>query len=331
MTSIGSYAFYGCTSLASVTIPIRVTSIGYAAFRECRALTSIIIPEGVTRIESETFNRCTSLTSIIIPQGVTSIGNNAFEYCRSLTSIMLPECVTSIGKYAFSDCDSLTSITIPEGVVSIEEGLFFGCVSLTTITIHKNLTSVKSYAFYQSGLTDVYFIGSRDETNIREEYGGTPNSWSYSISNAVWHYVIPDFAVTSTASSATITAPEGGWVEGENTFTVASENACFVAVSYDGGQTYTRLAATKSGDAYAFTAANMDADTIIAVSLVGDLNGDGRIRAQEARQVLQASSGSAELTALQIIAADLNGDGRIRAQEARTLLQASSGSATLSW
>ena len=63
----------------------------------------------------------------------------------------------------------------------------------------------------------------------------------------------------------------------------------------------------------------------------GDLNGDGRIRAQEARQVLQASSGSAELTALQIIAADLNGDGRIRAQEARTLLQASSGSATLSW
>jgi hypothetical protein len=32
---IADWAFYGCSSLTSVTIPNSVTSIGYSAFREC--------------------------------------------------------------------------------------------------------------------------------------------------------------------------------------------------------------------------------------------------------------------------------------------------------
>ena len=35
VTSIGSYAFYGCTSLESITIPESVTSIGESAFKGC--------------------------------------------------------------------------------------------------------------------------------------------------------------------------------------------------------------------------------------------------------------------------------------------------------
>ena len=82
---IGDYAFSGCTSLTSITIPSCVTSIGDYAFRDCSSLTSITIPSSVTSIGSSAFDECTSLTSITIPSSVTSIGYSAFGGCTSLT------------------------------------------------------------------------------------------------------------------------------------------------------------------------------------------------------------------------------------------------------
>ena len=104
VTSIGDYAFSGCSNLTSITIPASVTSIGGEAFGGCSSLTTITIPESVTRIGNQAFYDCRSLTSITIPESVTRIGNQAFYYCSSLTSITIPEGVTSIGSYAFGYC-----------------------------------------------------------------------------------------------------------------------------------------------------------------------------------------------------------------------------------
>ena len=146
LTSIGSFAFSGCSSLTSIEIPSSVTSIGDYVFRDC-GLTSIKIPSSVTSIGDYAFYVCSSLTSIEIPSGVTSIGGSTFSGCSSLTSIEIPNSVTSIGDYAFMNCISLTSIEIPSSVTSIGGSTFSGCSSLTSIEIPSSVTSIGNYAF----------------------------------------------------------------------------------------------------------------------------------------------------------------------------------------
>lgn len=71
----------------TMTIPESVTSIGNWAFCGCTGLTSVIIFESVTSIGDWAFDGCTGLTSVIIPESVTSIGEGAFDGCTRLTEI----------------------------------------------------------------------------------------------------------------------------------------------------------------------------------------------------------------------------------------------------
>ena len=158
VTSIVGYAFNGCTSLTSVTIPDSVTSIGEFAFHNCKSLTSVTIPSSVTSIDEYAFCYCGSLTSVTIPDSVTSIGYGAFINCKSLTSVTIPNSVTSIDKYAFSECTSLTSVTIPNSVTSIGRGAFSNCAALTGIWV------TEGNSHYSSDASGVLF--SKDKTTL---------------------------------------------------------------------------------------------------------------------------------------------------------------------
>ena len=82
--------YLGNTLLTSVTIPDSVTSIGSFAFDGCSGLTSVTIPDSVTSIGSFAFDGCSGLTSVTIPDSVTSIGDSAFRFCDRLTSVYVP-------------------------------------------------------------------------------------------------------------------------------------------------------------------------------------------------------------------------------------------------
>lgn len=151
VTSISSYAFYGCKGLTSVTIPDNVSSIGQYAFSYCSGFTNVTLPNSLTSIEDRVFQRCSGLTSIIIPDNVTSIGQFAFESCTSLTDITLPSSLTSIVNSAFYKCSALTSIDIPENVKDIGYTAFCRCNNLTEVLCHAvDVPSLGSSVFSSS-------------------------------------------------------------------------------------------------------------------------------------------------------------------------------------
>ena len=146
---IGSYAFYQCTGLTSITFPENIekfnsagtilggctgiTTLNYNAISARKYanedatspstntnslwgatsnLTTVNIGNQVQVIPSGFLGSGQSkVTSITIPSSVTTIDYGAFYYSK-LTSIDLPSSVTLIRSYAFANCTSLTSITI---------------------------------------------------------------------------------------------------------------------------------------------------------------------------------------------------------------------------
>jgi hypothetical protein len=185
VTSIGDYAFDGCSSLTSITISDSVTSIGYSAFFGCSSLTSVTIPDSVTSIGYSAFSNCSSLTNITIPDSVTSVGGNAFYKCSDLqyneydnayylgnsnnlylvlvtaksteiTTCEINENTKFILNSAFNYCNNLRSVKIPEVVTSIGDSAFSCCNSLASVKIPENVTSIGYYAFlFCNSLTSV--------------------------------------------------------------------------------------------------------------------------------------------------------------------------------
>ena len=180
VTSIGDCAFVFCVGLSSITLPDSVTSIGDSAFKNCSSLTSITIPDRVTSIEPYAFDNCSSLTSITIPNSITSIGASAFYNCRSLTSITIPDRVTSIESRAFTGCSSLTSITIPDSVTSIGYATFAGCSSLTSITIPDSVTSIGESAFSNCSSLQTISLSCKS-TLKRSDFGDQADLVSYAL------------------------------------------------------------------------------------------------------------------------------------------------------
>lgn len=197
ITSIGKFAFYCCSSLASVDIPDGVISIGDSAFDDCSSLvsatipnsvtsigdyafagcdiSSITIPESVTHIGSYAFWCCPKLTSIIIPNGVTSISGHVFERCGSLTSVTIPNSVTNIGANAFSNCRSLSSITIPDSATDIGIAAFSYCTSLTDLVIPDRVMSIGYSAF--TGCTSLSKITVSDSVTSIDRFAFDDTEW----------------------------------------------------------------------------------------------------------------------------------------------------------
>ena len=215
VTSIGRYAFDGCSGLTSVTIGNGVTSIGYYAFYNCSGLTSITIPNSVTSIDSYAFGGCSGLTSVTIGNGVTSIGDYAFSGCWELTTVNwnATNC-TSASYYnspIFKGCTNLSTVIICNNVQTIPSSAFRGCSGLTNITIPDNVTSIGYSAFDGcSGLTTVNWNATNCTSAGNYDhpiFKGCANLSTVTIGNNV--QTIPSYTFKDCSGLTSITIPDG--------------------------------------------------------------------------------------------------------------------------
>ncbi len=165
VTTIGEWAFGGCTSLESVYFP-HAETIGSGAFRRCISLKSVDFPN-VTKIGAHAFIGCTSLKSVQFPHA-TDIGAYAFRECTSLESVYFPH-ATDIGAYAFRECTSLKSVDFPN-VTKIGANAFIGCTSLESVHF-PHVTNIRANAFI--GCTSLKSVDFPNVTTIGEwAFGG---------------------------------------------------------------------------------------------------------------------------------------------------------------
>ena len=150
-TAFSAYAFSGCESIVSVSLPESLVAIADYAFEGCTSLTAVYCKSfeqwcaidfasysanplatanelyingvlatefiasayGVTAIKPYTFYGAAEILTVDLT-GVTSIGNDAFSHATALTTVKFDSAIDVIGARAFVGCDSLETVIIAD-------------------------------------------------------------------------------------------------------------------------------------------------------------------------------------------------------------------------
>lgn len=193
VTALGSYAFSGCTKLASVSLPGSCESIGDYCFSGCTALRTLELPVGMKSVGMDAFYFCSALQNVTLPYTLEKLGASAFYYATALqnvyygdgvsswtrlsfgnryanpmcyaehiylcgeepTSISMLPGNTAFPAYVFMNWKSVTELNIPESIRTIGDYCFYGCEKLESVSFPAELSTVSQYAFCGTGLRNV--------------------------------------------------------------------------------------------------------------------------------------------------------------------------------
>lgn len=213
--TVESDAFYGCTSLKTISLP-NVRDIQSNAFYNCRNLQTVEMPL-VSTIGSYAFYDCRSLRNVDLRQ-VTSIGYEAFYNCSAMTEADLSN-VSSLGAYAFCACSSLAEVVLSNSLTELPQSLFASCDSLWSIELPASVKTIGGSAFYNTGLTSVVIpegctrINSGAFSNCPLETVSIPSTIesigssafsTYSL-NAIYCYVVSPIVTEAFRDMANVT------------------------------------------------------------------------------------------------------------------------------
>ena len=136
VTTIGDYAFSGCTGLTNITLPDSLTTINQGAFSNCTSLTEIDLKNVTIFSGNYHFSICRSLRKVI-GKKVTSTAHS-FYYCTALQTAILSN-VSTIGQNTFLVATALENVDC-RNVDKIFLGAFSNCKQLSLIDLTSRAT-----------------------------------------------------------------------------------------------------------------------------------------------------------------------------------------------
>jgi len=160
-------------SITSVVINEGVTSIGTNAFRGCSSLTRVSIPGSVTTIGNTAFYGCSNLTTVdYYGTSAPTTGYYVFSGCPRLTTINVPADYSGsalggfdVTKTGGSDPVTLT-VTFQPNNLNVEEGKI---IEGTLFEVTASDNSTPSYQWYQ--------CDDANKTNARKLEGAASRSF----------------------------------------------------------------------------------------------------------------------------------------------------------
>ena len=161
ITSIGDYAFSGCSGLTELTLPNSVTSIGEKAFSDCSGLSEITsLAEIPPKCDFKVFYGVDKTNcELIVPEGSVAAYKQAegwkeFSNIRWIAAAT-GRCGDSITWTLDESCNLTLSGSGEMWNYSYNAPPFKDCV-IKTVTIGDGITSIGDYAFaYCSGLAKI--------------------------------------------------------------------------------------------------------------------------------------------------------------------------------
>ena len=312
---IADGVFSNNDKITGIDLPDNMQIIPEYMFTMCDSLKTIKIPVGVKEIREEAFDGCSSLETIILPETLESIKDLAFANCESLTSVAIPESVTDIGYYAFGytgnpamGTDRIPDFTI-YGYAGTAAETYAKENGFAFIALDKKVDSATGISVAEKEL-NIIPDGAQLKT---EKLSAEENKIVFDISlvkNGI--AVQPNGEVT-----VKIPVPEG------------MDTSLLKIYREESNGKYTDMKAYFANGYMIFTTDHFSKYVLTteepSSALPGDINGDGKVTAIDARWVLQIAAGTREVTEAERKSVDLNKDGKVTAIDARWVLQAAAG------
>jgi hypothetical protein len=173
-----------------------------------------------------------------------------------------------------------------------------------------------------------YGIDSPDSTAAGARLIGPVTQMIVTVEEETGYTVTVDNRTAGKAAAAGIV--NGEKYSGETEFDVTCEQACVVAYSTDGGETYTKLTASGTGNTRSFMVP-VNSDTIVFIAIKGDATLDGKTNATDATQVKRYAVKLRTFDPENLLAADVTGEGKVNATDATQIKRYAVKLRTFDW